>query len=458
MKIHKESYQQDKRVFYADHTETVAHHGESFAQSERHHSQSYAQGEASYQQADKEHRREFMQARLQHRVSRDIAMHAEIREGLRDEFDQKNNRQNALMVCQAVMLTCAIQLSVVAELPWDTDPDRANSLWTKLTWVYSATSGASVFMLSLSLWSNFIVTRRLNQYTAGVMQVEMHMEKTWRDRKGKDDVHDAAMLRDYFRRWYAQHCGMVAAISLHGFTIGVITVFVAAAILTYMRFELRQQVKHAGYPFLGIICATSLFILVIEWRERRLSKTKGGVYARPWANKLTSSLADQLKALVKFEENTAMVGRGDPVEAAAAGITEAKLLEQALLEEALARRHCPDAAMVQEASDLVQKAARTEPILEKGWRMYTEHEMVEAELKAGQEGQMWKRDPWISDILTEVQKIGRARHGASDHEWFKGAAHQVSTNRNPHHNLLSGMCSKRLLVVAAEDGGWGARR
>ena len=81
MKIHKESYQQDKRVFYADHTETVAHHGEAFAQSERHHSQSYAQGEASYQQGDKEHRREFMQARLQHRVSRDIAMHSEIREG-----------------------------------------------------------------------------------------------------------------------------------------------------------------------------------------------------------------------------------------------------------------------------------------------------------------------------------------------------------------------------------------
>eukprot|EP01046_Picozoa_sp_COSAG06_P007443 COSAG06_NODE_364_length_16784_cov_21.917231_2_plen_887_part_00 len=419
MKIHKESFQQDKRVFYADHTETVAHHGEQYAQSERHHGQGYAQGEAAYYQGDKEHRREILQARLQHRVSRDIAMHAEIREGLRDEFDQKNNRQNALMVCQAVMLTCAIQLAVVAELPWDTSEPRTSLRWPRLTWAYSATSGLAVFLLSLSLWCNFIATRRLNQYTAGVMQVEMHLEKAWRDRRGKDDVYDQAMLRDYFRRWFSRHCGFVAGISLHAFTCGVITVFFAATILIYMRFELRQKVPNAGLPFFFIICGTSLLIVGVESHERVLTKTKAGVYARPWANKLRSSLANQLRALVNFEEQSVTLG----VAEAAPGLTEKKLMEQAVVEESLARRHCPDVASVARASEVTAKAARTETLLEKGWRMYSENELVEQELKSGQEGREWQRDPWISDVLTEVQKLGRARHGASDHKWHEGRAH-----------------------------------
>lgn len=417
MKIHKEAFQQDKRFFYADYTEAVAHHGEAYAQSERHHSQGYAQGEAAFYQSDKEHRREILQARLQHRVSRDIAMHAEIREGLRDEFDQKNNRLNALMVSQAVMLTCAIQLSYVAELPWD--ETRSSMRWPRMTWAYSTTCGLGVFLLSISLWCNFIATRRLNQYTAGVMQVEMHLEKAWRDRRGKDDVHDAAMLRDFFRRWFSQHCGTVAAISLHGFTCGVITVFFSATMLIHMRFELRQKIPHAGAPFFFAICITSLTIIGIELQERMLTKKKSGVYSRPWAKKLRSSLAKQLRALVNFEQASVTVG----VDEATPQLTESTLMEQAAVEEALARRHCPDVATVVRAAEVTAEAAKTESILEKGWRMYSENELVEQELKSGQEGREWQRDPWISDVLTEVQKIGRARHGASDYKWHDGNAH-----------------------------------
>jgi hypothetical protein len=92
LKVHKEAFQQDKRFFYAGYTESIAHHGEAYAQAERHHAQGYAQGEAAYYQSDRHHRRAFEQAKLQHRVDRDIAMRAEIRAGLRDEFGQKNNR------------------------------------------------------------------------------------------------------------------------------------------------------------------------------------------------------------------------------------------------------------------------------------------------------------------------------------------------------------------------------
>ena len=37
-KVHREAFRQDRRFFYADYTEAVAHHGEEYAQGERHHS------------------------------------------------------------------------------------------------------------------------------------------------------------------------------------------------------------------------------------------------------------------------------------------------------------------------------------------------------------------------------------------------------------------------------------
>eukprot|EP01050_Picozoa_sp_SAG11_P009010 SAG11_NODE_823_length_6997_cov_60.301247_5_plen_270_part_00 len=176
LKVHKEAYQQDKRFFYASYTEAVAHHGEAYAQAERIHAQSYAHAEAQYWQGDKHHRRTFEQAKLQHRLSIDLAMRAEIREGLRDEFGQKNNRYNALMICQTVMLTCSFQLSLV---------EPAETAWRVATYLYTSTLGLSIGLLTLSLWANFILTRRLNQYTAGVMHVEMHQNEDWRRKMGK---------------------------------------------------------------------------------------------------------------------------------------------------------------------------------------------------------------------------------------------------------------------------------
>ena len=163
LKIHKEAFQQDKRLFYAEYTEAVAHHGEAYAQAERLHSQSYAQGEGAYYQADRQHRRDFQQAKLQHQLDRDIVMRAEIRNGLRDEFGQKNNRYNALMICQTVMVACCFQLCLV-DVPVDPDAlAQVWTVWTTYSWLFAGALGLALGVLSISLWFNFIVPRRLNQ-------------------------------------------------------------------------------------------------------------------------------------------------------------------------------------------------------------------------------------------------------------------------------------------------------
>jgi uncharacterized membrane protein len=390
LKVHKESFQQDKRFFYAAYTEAVAHHGEAYAQAQRLHSQGYALAEAAYHQADRHHRRSFQQAKLQHKIDRDIAMRAEIREGLRDEFGQKNNRYNALMVCQTVMLTCAFQLSLV---------DVPATMWAFWLWVYSGMLGSAFGLLSLSLWFNFIVTRRLNQYTAGVMQVEMHLSEDWRRKRGVDDVLDAALLRDYFRKWFGRHCALLATASMHLFTCGVVSLFGAASISLHARFELRNQVSGASIPFFVVLAATTAAIFVIETRERRLTKQKLGVYSRPWVGKLTSSLRDQIGDLLRFEEQREHVG-----------VSEEQEMMQSANEEARSRRHCPEAPAVARTAGLTEEAAKTEQLLEKAWRMFQENEQKERDVKQ----EDWERDVWMSDILTEVQQLQKGRSAAHD--------------------------------------------
>ena len=381
LKVHKEAFQQDKRFFYAAYTEAVAHHGEAYAQAQRLHSQSYALSDASYHQADKHHRRSFQQAKLQHKIDRDISMRAEIREGLRDEFGQKNNRYNALMVCQTVMLTCAFQLSLV---------DVPSTMWAAWLWVYSGLLGTAFGLLSLSLWFNFIVTRRLNQYTAGVMQVEMHLSEEWRRKRGVDDVLDAALLRDYFRKWFGRHCSLLATASMHLFSCGVVSLFGAASISLHARFELRNQVSGASLPFWTVLGLTTISIFTIEARERRFTKQKLGVYSRPWVGKLTSSLRDQIGDLLRFEEQ-----RG-PTAA-----SEEQEMMQSANEQMRSRRLCPEATAVAKTAALTENAAKTEQLLEKAWRMFQENEQKEREFKQ----EDWERDDWMSDILTEVQQL-----------------------------------------------------
>ena len=65
------------------------------------------------------------------------------------------------------------------DVPVDPDPLKLAWIWTTYSWLFAGALGLALGVLSISLWFNFIVTRRLNQYTAGVMQVEMHLDKAW---------------------------------------------------------------------------------------------------------------------------------------------------------------------------------------------------------------------------------------------------------------------------------------
>ena len=67
------------------------------------------------------------------------------------------------------------------------------------SYLHTTMVGATMMVLTLSMWLNIMCLRRLNEYTAGVMHIEAHADPQWRARMGKDDVRSRAR-RQSFRR------------------------------------------------------------------------------------------------------------------------------------------------------------------------------------------------------------------------------------------------------------------
>ena len=118
--LFKLQMRQPKRLWAADWAEASWRHGESMLQSAKQHSEAQAMAAATYFQAEKHHRAEFRQAADMDARSFEMSWRAEVREALRDELGNLNNRFNNVMLCDTVCLGCAFGMISDAELPAET--------------------------------------------------------------------------------------------------------------------------------------------------------------------------------------------------------------------------------------------------------------------------------------------------------------------------------------------------
>jgi hypothetical protein len=202
--LFKQQINQDRRLFVADYAESSWRHSESLAQAERHHAENYALTLSQYWQGDKIHRREFLQAMLMHQREVDIALRAETRENLRDELLFQNNRMNNVQLCVTVCLGVAFSVVVEGILP-DKIPSWVAS-------IYACTIGMAIMLLASSLWLSFVLIRRLNLYTAGIMHAMIDMDL--KNNKKRDDGladFDPVQTNEEFRAWLQVCCHLSVA-------------------------------------------------------------------------------------------------------------------------------------------------------------------------------------------------------------------------------------------------------
>ena len=280
--LFKQQINQDRRFFVADWAESSWRHSEALAQGERHHAEDYALNLSQYWQQERCHRREFLQGMLTHQREVDIALRAETREGLRDELLFQNNRMNNVQLCTTVCLGVSFSMVVEGILP-----AKSNKFTISM---YAVCIGCATFFLTISLWLSFILIRRLNLYTAGIMHAMIEMEMS-ASKKGELADFDPVQTNEEFKAWLNRHCVWLRTSSIFSLSVGVVMLFISSGILLHARFvyNFEEQPEGAIFGFWAFALLTIIFISVLELREDRQSKQKRGVYSMSWKDLLRTT-------------------------------------------------------------------------------------------------------------------------------------------------------------------------
>jgi len=174
--LFKQQMRQTKRLWTADWAEVSIRHGETTMQSAEQHCQAQAMATASYFQAEKLASQSMKLARDQDSRSYEMAWRAEVRESLRDELGNQNNRFNIIMLCDTVCLGCVFTLVADGSPPAKTPKIMLNT--------YVCCLGVSIMLFSISLWGSVIMVRRLHDNTAARLERKLFvgsedLQKSW---------------------------------------------------------------------------------------------------------------------------------------------------------------------------------------------------------------------------------------------------------------------------------------
>jgi hypothetical protein len=176
-----------------------------------------------------------------------------------------------------VMLGCSFGLVSDGVLP--------EGVSEAIAWVFHTGVSVTISLLTISLWCAFIVTRRLNQYTAWVLMNREHHE---RELVGKavfsmSEQMNATAIRRAFDNWFKLHCEFLGKKSEQALCWGVLCLFVASWALFFARMENTHVGTSSTYVFVGCATPTALLVLFLERREAQHQRMKlpGTVYEKP---------------------------------------------------------------------------------------------------------------------------------------------------------------------------------
>eukprot|EP01051_Picozoa_sp_SAG22_P009099 SAG22_NODE_733_length_7580_cov_2.329501_3_plen_433_part_00 len=270
--IFKMQLKQTKRLWAADWAETSWRHGEDLLQAARQHQEDQALAAASYYQNQKN----FQLGRyLDYQVAQRefaLTLRNEIRESLRDELGNQNNRFNNVMLCDTVCLGCAFAL-VVEGIP----PQETSQLVLGL---YLGTLGLSICLFTVSLWLAVIIIQRLNAHTASGLERKLYLRgQEENPRKAETETNPTKITKDYeaqYEKWIAEigAAGGAGMYAVDLLSVGVVSMFASAGFLTHARYLIDYQSTSTVIVFWSGVAVTAVVITVLARRERTMLKGK----------------------------------------------------------------------------------------------------------------------------------------------------------------------------------------
>eukprot|EP00588_Corethron_pennatum_P028918 CAMPEP_0194314176 /NCGR_PEP_ID=MMETSP0171-20130528/11006_1 /TAXON_ID=218684 /ORGANISM="Corethron pennatum, Strain L29A3" /LENGTH=736 /DNA_ID=CAMNT_0039069457 /DNA_START=151 /DNA_END=2358 /DNA_ORIENTATION=+ len=316
--LFKMQMQQAKRLWTADWAEASLRHGEQCMQSAQQHAEAQAMATASYIQADKMASQGIKLARDQDSRSYEMTWRAEVRESLRDELVNQNNRFNIVMLCDSVCLSCAFSLVAEGNMPLETPTFMVN--------IYVACMGVTITLFSVSLWCAIIVVRRLHEHTAAILERKLFvqsedLQKVWLRQlslnlpTGPNEIY---LVNQAYEKWVAQYLNPIGNTSVHMMAFGVVMLFITGGILTHYLYLIKYNSVMAGSLFFSCVFITSATVLYMKYSEDRKEKRKLGVYDNSWQDQRTAE-SDPFAKISRaaeelFSEKAVELGSAERVE------------------------------------------------------------------------------------------------------------------------------------------------
>jgi hypothetical protein len=276
--LFKLQMQQAKRLWTADWADNSVRHGESIMQSAQQHAEAQAIAMATYFQAEKIASQGYKLARDQDSRAYEMSWRAEVRESLRDELTNQNNRFNIVMLCDTVSLGCVFSLVAQNGIPASAHPLFINGFVLFL--------GLSISLFSISLWCSVIVVRRLHDHTAATLERKLFaqsedLQKVWQHQiannlpTGPNEMHLVNMA---YEHWLQQFLDPMGKLSINMLSMGVVAMFITAGILTHVQYTIEFQSLLPALIFWAAVALTSFTVIALKLSEDRMEKRKIGVY------------------------------------------------------------------------------------------------------------------------------------------------------------------------------------
>lgn len=280
--LFKMQMRQAKRLWTADWADASVRHGEQCMQSAQQHSEAQALASAAYFQSEKIASQGFKLARDQDSRAYEMSWRAEVRESLRDELVNQNNRFNIIMLCDTVCLSCVFSLVAEGFLPEGTHVLMVN--------VYMFSLGVSISLFSISLWCSVIVVRRLHEHTASTLERKLFaqsddLQRVWRhqlDRNLPTGPREMLLVNHAYEKWIGQYVDPIGKLSIHMLSIGVVGMFFTAGLLIHARYMIGFQAPTAVAIFWSNVLITSITVIYMKFDEDKKEKRKEDVYDNSW--------------------------------------------------------------------------------------------------------------------------------------------------------------------------------
>jgi hypothetical protein len=348
--LFKLQMRQAKRLWTADWAEASVRHGEACMQSAQQHAESQAMAMAAYYQAEKLASQGIKLARDQDSRSYEMAWRAEVRESLRDELANQYNRFNIVMLCDTVCLGCVF--SLVAE---GTLPEATTQIMISL---YVGAMGVSITLFTISLWFAVIVVRRLHEHTAAILERKLFaqsedMQKEWQRQlqfnlpTGPNEMY---LMNQAYEKWVARYIHPMGNLSVHMMSIGVVTMFITAGLLTHNRYAIEYNSETAVPIFWSMVAVTITAVISMKLSEDRKERKKQGVYDNSsWQDNGTSQngpFAKINKAADELSNDRAME------------LASSERMESLNKNEVKERRFCAETKALHERVDSLRKESQ----------------------------------------------------------------------------------------------------